>query len=168
MLDFELMFKRQIELDGMIKCCRERDLIDMHMSFRAEVIEFNETLGIENSHKTWKTKKFTRTEQLNEFVDMLFFVSQFCVSKVEIDEEFKTGVKESWLERSGKKSIFEKDSVKKLCMILLDSTLHQDFEQVIIILSCIAGVMNFTDEEIMEAHKNKYDYNLKRIGGEWN
>ena len=53
---------------------RERTLKDIKLSLIAEVIEFNEETP--ESHKTWKTKEYNKSMELEELTDIYFFFAQ--------------------------------------------------------------------------------------------
>lgn len=162
MLDFKLMLKRQQELDSKIKGIRKRDLEDMNLSFRAEVIEFNETLGAEYSHKTWKTKVYTREQQLEEYVDIWFFIMQYC------NELRYPYLAINNMEDEYKNLLGDKVFLKQAIRVLTECSLEEHLSLVISLLKYVADLMKFEDWEIMNMHLKKYWKNLERIGGEWN
>ncbi len=161
-MDWERIVERQAKLDSMIKGCRKRDMIDMHLSFRAEVIEYNETLGEAISHKTWKSKVFTREQQLDEYVDMIFFMAQMINERIEGDIFTFNRL---WGDYDGSYSLY---NTKTLIIGLMDSDFEKHYIVMVMLLKGIAINEGYSDDEIMEAHKKKYEYNLSRIGGEWN
>lgn len=72
--NFEDILNLQKHLDKNLNNIRPRCLRDIKMSLIAECVEFNEeTL---ESHKTWKTKEYNKSMELEELTDIYFFYAQ--------------------------------------------------------------------------------------------
>ena len=71
---FEDILKLQKHLDESIHSSRERTLEDIKLSLIAELIELNEETKY--SHKTWKTKEYNKSMELEELTDIYFFFAQ--------------------------------------------------------------------------------------------
>lgn len=135
---------------------KERNLNQIFLSIIAEAIEFNEEL--ECSHKTWKTKKIDKRKQLEEFVDMLFFIAQLPIPLYEgyaildkrIDEVLANNYKNA--------------TVNCALVNMVKSTNASGF---IYWWSVIANKMGYTKEQIFKEYYRKFNINLKRIKGEW-
>lgn len=68
---FEDILNLQKYLDKNLNNVRPRCLRDIKMSLIAECVEFNEET--KESHKTWKTKPYDKTKELEELTDVWFF-----------------------------------------------------------------------------------------------
>ena len=164
MLNFELILDMQKELDSKINNCRERTAKDIMISFIAELVEWNETT--DSSHKTWKHKTYTRSEQLEEWVDGLFFISQlfniYFDEKVTIEQikkfDYYTALKND-VSNIQETNIFNILNLNALGVITCD-LLPDDLMIAYIVFSEKLG---YTEEEIEEEYKRKHRINLERI-----
>ena len=71
---FEDILNLQKHLDENLNNVRPRCLRDIKMSLIAECVEFNEET--KESHKTWKTKEYNKSMELEELTDIYFFYAQ--------------------------------------------------------------------------------------------
>ena len=71
---FEDILNLQKHLDKNLNNIRPRCLRDIKMSLIAECVEFNEET--KESHKTWKTKEYNKSMELEELTDIYFFFAQ--------------------------------------------------------------------------------------------
>ena len=73
--NFRDILELQKILDENIHNNRERTLGDIKKSMIAECIEFDEETP--QSHKTWKTKSYDKSKELEELTDIYFFYAQY-------------------------------------------------------------------------------------------
>ena len=71
---FKDILSLQQKLDDSINSIRTRTYEDIKMSLVAECVEFNEETIF--SHKTWKTKEYSKDKELEELTDIYFFFAQ--------------------------------------------------------------------------------------------
>ena len=164
MLNFELILDMQKELDSKINNCRERTAKDIMISFIAELVEWNETTG--GSHKTWKHKIYTKSEQFEEIVDCLFFIAQlFNNIKTKINfEKLKKDPYYKTLKNNTK--CFNEEAVFRLLNLNALSLLANDINVEDLLISyvvLVTDVLDYTEEEIEEEYKRKHRINLERI-----
>ena len=171
MINFAGFLRKQAELDSRIKQNSERTGTKIKFSAIAEIIEFQETLDrpeedMDKTHKTWKDSDFTRKDTLEEYVDIWFFISQMelryrSVDKLDDDFFNKTMNKEFHSNRINSNCI--NDDIEDLMLRILKG----DSWGIVETMGAIARWLGFTDEEIEQAHMDKFEKNLERIGGEW-
>ena len=145
----------QKQLDNAIVNKRERNESDIITSAIAEIIEWNETTKF--SHKTWKTKIYTRAEQLEEFVDILFFILQ-------LNNHYK-------LIPTNKITILMQLEKLKSYNFLISNIIDAKQEKMSRIFGCyfkVAELFGYSSNEIYEEYKRKHRINLNRINNEWN
>ncbi|MGL5049766.1 MAG: dUTP diphosphatase [Fusobacteriaceae bacterium] len=158
MLHIEKLYEYQNILDGKIKESKgdkykERTLAKIKWSINGEMQEFQEEL--EETHKTWKEKEFSKEKQLEEFVDILFFVLQ--------------ALKVSFSPRIGYyKSIGSTDlDVTTLLTIMAIDNFSGRFDSLLENYMLIAGKMGYTAKMIEAEYMRKFDKNLERVEREW-
>lgn len=163
MINFELIQEKQKELDSKINNNRERKINDSLISFMAELIEWQETMPL--SHKTWVENEYTKSEQLEEYTDMLFFIAQmYNLDEVKINlEELKEDNYYNTM-KNNISVINERVSFHLLmsgaisCM-MTDVTIHD----LLIIYLVVAEAMGYTEEELEKEYLRKHKINLERI-----
>lgn len=158
MINFRYIQNKFEELESKIVHTRDRKTEDIELSAIAEIIEFNESLL--STHKTWKeVKEFTREEQLEEYVDIIFFILQLAIDYDEplYDADFI----------SGRNEYLASSEVNSLLTDLISALLKGNFEMLLIIMGIIAEKLKYSDEEIVKTFEGKLNKNLSRIGGEW-
>ena len=163
MMDFKLIQEKQKELDSKINNHRERNTQDALISFIAEVIEWQETMP--SSHKTWKHSVYTRAEQLEEYTDMLFFLTQmYNLNEQEIDlQELKEDdyyiIMKANIESFDERVAFN---------LLINNALSCKISKVTVpdlLMSylVIAEAMGYTEEDLEKEYLRKHKINLERI-----
>ena len=162
-MDFKLIQEKQKELDSKINNHRERNTQDALISFIAEVIEWQETMP--SSHKTWKHSVYTRAEQLEEYTDMLFFLTQmYNLNEQEIDlQELKEDdyyiIMKANIESFDERVAFN---------LLINNALSCKISKVTVpdlLMSylVIAEAMGYTEEDLEKEYLRKHKINLERI-----
>ena len=165
---FEDILKLQKHLDESIHSSRERTLKDIKLSLIAEVIEFNEETP--ESHKTWKTKPYDKEKELEELVDIWFFMAQLV--------NYAESIGHISIQEVTRLSNFFKDdniytdkniSVLTIIFNLRSPKMHYDWLKFLIIdLMNLSNHYGYTTNDILEGYWKKLNYNLSRIGKEWN
>ncbi|MGL5049708.1 MAG: dUTP diphosphatase [Fusobacteriaceae bacterium] len=158
MLDVSKFFKYQTILDDKIKESKgsdykERTLEKIKFSIIAEIIEFQEEL--EETHKTWKKKEFSRNKQLEEFVDIFFFVLQAM------------RVHESPRINYYSIAYASELKVNTILSVMIIDTISNKFDTLLESYLSIAKTMNFSIKEIEEEYMRKFDINMERVSNEW-
>ena len=159
------MLHLQAILDKNINSIRFRTLRDIELSMIAEIIEFNEETKY--SHKTWKTKKYSREKELEELTDIWFFLAQMVNFKIEHDNY--TECKEIIGDIFENKPTFDEDNEDNRHVDLL--IFHSIQGQVIAIareLIKISYYYGYTKDDILNCYWEKWQKNMERIGKEWN
>lgn len=162
-MDFGLILKMQKELDSKIVGCRKRDEIDIAISFIAELVEWNEKTDF--SHKTWKHKDYTRQDQLEEYVDMLFFLAQLFNKKNKIVNitEFKETI-----DYKITKARYGDISKEEIFIVLNQEVIRVgylggDIKELLSFYIICAEILGYSEEEIENEYKRKHAVNLDRI-----
>ncbi|WP_336181985.1 dUTPase [Fusobacterium polymorphum] len=166
--NFEDILKLQKHLDESIHSSRERTLEDIKLSLIAEVIEFNEETP--ESHKTWKTKPYDKEKELEELVDIWFFVAQLVnyaenIQHISIQEVTRLG---NFFKDD---NIYTNKNISVLTIIfnLRSPTMSYEYlKWVIIDLINLTNQYGYTTNDILNCYWEKWQKNMKRIGKEWN
>ena len=138
------------------------------MSLIAECVEFNEeTL---ESHKTWKTKEYNKSMELEELTDIWFFVAQMvnhCEAIEEITEFEKIELFKFFNNENN--PYMEEINVLTIIFDLRSPTMSYEYlKWVIIDLSNLTNQYGYTTDDILKTYWEKWQKNMKRIGKEWN
>lgn len=141
---------------------RNKNYIDLRGALMDEFMEFRKELPYELNFKTWKKKRYSAGRQLEEFVDMLFFIAteiNFSSIKNQALEKwdfywkhYKTnsGIDISDLH------FFMKDICNKEILVLLEKYI------------LLAKRIGYTEKDILQEYWRKWQHNLKdRIKGDW-
>ena len=166
--NFEDILNLQKHLDENLNNVRKRTLEDIKLSLIAEVIEFNEETP--ESHKTWKTKPYDKEKELEELVDIWFFMAQLV--------NYAESIGHISIQEVTRLSNFFKDdniytdkniSVLTIIFNLRSPKMHYDWLKFLIIdLMNLSNHYGYTTNDILEGYWKKLNYNLSRIGKEWN
>lgn len=160
--NFEDILKLQKHLDKNLNNVRPRCLRDIKMSLIAECVEFNEET--KESHKTWKTKPYDKTKELEELTDVWFFLAQMINFKLENSNSFVEIKNEiiklfdDWI------NLIPCAYIENLIMNILYADELQITKNLIVISSNLA----YTKDDILNCYWEKWQKNMKRIGKEWN
>ena len=165
---FEDILNLQKHLDESIHSARPRCLKDIKMSLIAECVEFNEeTL---ESHKTWKSKEYNKSKELEELTDIWFFLAQmvnYCEAKEEITEFEKRDLFKFFNNENN--PYMEEINVLTIIFDLRSPTMSYEYlKWVIIDLSNLTNQYGYTTQDILKTYWEKWQKNMKRIGKEWN
>lgn len=162
---FEDILKLQKHLDKNLNNVRPRCLRDIKMSLIAECVEFNEET--KESHKTWKTKEYDKSKELEELTDIYFFFAQM----INFNED----------------TVNNYARIKHLVAVDFNSWQIKDYgSHVLPTLNLIANIINdnvlyaiddlmemaqklgYSKEDILNRYWEKWQKNMERIGKEWN
>ncbi|MGL5724756.1 dUTP diphosphatase [Cetobacterium sp.] len=163
---FKEICVKQTQLDNAIATARGSEVVrtreQIRLSAIAECIEFNEETLC--THKTWKNKEFDKAKQLEELVDILFFIAQLV-------NEY---------ERSGYRNILHLDKnvfdfnkwekrldINTTLLELIESLSCKALNIVLLryVILCIA--LGYTEEEIFLEYNRKWAINMDRINKDW-
>ena len=161
---FEDILKLQKHLDKNLNNVRPRCLRDIKMSLIAECVEFNEET--KESHKTWKTKEYNKSMELEELTDIYFFFAQMI---------------------NFKDTVYNYARIKHLVAVDFNSWQIKDCgSHVLPTLNLITNIINdnvlyaidnlmemtqklgYSKDDIFNCYWEKWQKNMKRIGKEWN
>ncbi|MGL5188237.1 MAG: dUTP diphosphatase [Cetobacterium sp.] len=133
---------------------KERDCNNIVLSTIAECIEFNEEL--KETHKTWKQKEINEGKQLEELVDILFFIAQ--LSNYLKEESFDDAIKNDFI-----------GDVNSSLLTLINflSYEHIDMLCILVEYGCIVNSMGFVLEDIFNEYFRKWNINMGRIEKDW-
>lgn len=162
---FEDILKLQKHLDKNLNNVRPRCLRDIKMSLIAECVEFNEET--KESHKTWKTKEYNKSMELEELTDINFFFAQM----INFNDD----------------TVNNYARIKHLVAVDFNGWQIKDYgSQVLPTLNLIANIINdnvlyaidnliemaqklgYSKDDILNCYWEKWQKNMKRIGKEWN
>ena len=165
---FEDILNLQKHLDKNLNNIRPRCLRDIKMSLIAECVEFNEeTL---ESHKTWKSKEYNKSKELEELTDIWFFLAQmvsYCEAKEEITEFEKRDLFKFFNNENN--SYMEEINILTIIFDLRSPTMSYEYlKWVIIDLINLTNQYGYTTNDILNCYWEKWQKNMKRIGKEWN
>nr|DAJ38799.1 MAG TPA: dUTPase [Caudoviricetes sp.] len=155
-------------LDKNIHSSRERTIRDIKKSIIAECIEFDEETP--ESHKTWKTKEYSKEKELEELTDIWFFVAQM-VNHCEIIEEITEFEKMELFKffNNENNPYMEEINILTIIFDLRSPTMSYEYLKFVIIdLSNLTNQYGYTVKDILNCYWEKWQKNMKRIGKEWN
>lgn len=167
------MLNLQKHLDKSIHSARPRTLVDIGVSLIAELIEFNEETP--QSHKTWKTKPYNKSKELEEFTDIWFFLAQLVNYGSEnnhINKYFLESFNNIFINTEVEKidkEVINKMNVLDVITLLLNA---DNFEECVV--AAIQSLLKlgyrygYTKDDILNCYWEKWQKNMQRIGKEWN
>lgn len=165
---FEDILNLQKHLDKNLNNVRPRCLRDIKLSLIAECVEFNEET--KESHKTWKTKEYSKEKELEELTDIWFFVAQmvnYCEATDQITIIEKRSLNNFFENRD---SIYiERSNILTIIFDLKANNIDYEWLKFLIIdLMELTNKHNYTKDDILNCYWEKWQKNMKRIGKEWN
>ena len=164
--NFNDILELQDILDNNINNIRERTIRDIELSLIAEIIEFNEET--QYSHKTWKTKEYSKEKELEELTDIYFFFAQMINYKLEHVEDYND-CKNIVVDILSNKPLFNKNDK---CNRYLDYLILCGIEGAEVPFSKelikITYYYGYTKDDILKCYWKKWQKNMHRIGKEWN
>ena len=162
---FEDILKLQKHLDKNLNNVRPRCLRDIKMSLIAECVEFNEET--KESHKTWKSKEYNKSMELEELTDIYFFYAQminFNDDTVNNYGRIKHLIAvdfNNWQIKSYGSQVLP--TLNLIANIINDNVLYA-----IDNLMEMAQKLGYSKNDILNCYWEKWQKNMKRIGKEWN
>lgn len=151
---FKDILKLQAILDDNIHNVRERTLTEIKLSLIAELIEFNEETG--DSHKTWKSKEWSREKELEELTDVYFFFAQLVNVFPYITDSCNNYFED--FSCTGRDSGF-----LGLINLISESAYVSFFLSLMKLTKCYG----YTKDDVLKTYWNKWQKNMLRIGKEW-
>ena len=141
---------------------REKKYHDLRGALMDEFMEFRRELPYELNFKTWKKKKYSAARQLEEFVDMLFFIAteiNFSKLKRSASDEWNF----YWEHYKTNSGIDAQDLhffMRNICEDEILNLLHK--------YVLFAKRLGYTEKDILQQYWKKWQHNLKdRIEGDW-
>ncbi|MGP1428965.1 MAG: dUTP diphosphatase [Fusobacterium sp.] len=165
---FRDILSLQKYLDDNINNIRPRYLRDIKMSLIAECVEFNEET--KESHKTWKTKEYDKSKELEELTDIWFFVAQminYCndnenLSMLQIENLNK------YFSNDFSEYIEPTNILNIIFYLKGERTDYDYFKFLIMELIVLTNQYGYKTYDILNCYWEKWQKNMKRIGKEWN
>ncbi|WP_339004272.1 dUTP diphosphatase [Fusobacterium polymorphum] len=165
---FEDILNLQKYQDKHINNCRVRTLDDIKLSLIEECTEFNKET--KDSHKTWKPHIYNKEKELEELVDIWFFVAQMvnhCEATEEITEFEKRDLFKFFNNENN--PYMEEINILTIIFDLRSPTMSYEYlKWVIIDLINLTNQYGYTTNDILNCYWEKWQKNMKRIGKEWN
>ena len=158
--NFEDILSLQKHLDDNIHSIRPRTFDDIKMSLIAECVEFNEETIF--SHKTWKTKPYSKDKELEELTDIYFFFAQLIHY---LDDDKNKDLKKAI------NFTFDEEYLRTDNPSILDFIHYVYVDKLAIAIDELLSITykhNFTTLDILNCYWEKWQKNMKRIGNEWN
>ena len=163
--NFEDILKLQKHLDESIHSVRPRCLRDIKMSLIAECVEFNEET--KESHKTWKTKEYNKSMELEELTDIYFFYAQMINFNNDTVKNYGR-IKHLIAVDFNNWQIKDFGSQVLPTLNLISDIINNDVLYAIDNLMEMAQMLGYTKDDILNCYWEKWQKNMKRIGKEWN
>lgn len=167
---FKELLDLQERLEKSMNHKRERTVDDIKLSMLAEIIEFNEESS--ESHKTWKSKTFDKKLYFEEAVDIFFFLMQLVMT-LEIDKKILWAVDCDYLclnKEIANKEYTENEYLLYILIEKLSRFCECDYYYILSLTNIIFNLykrIGITKEDLFEIYFEKWKYNMKRIGKEW-
>lgn len=163
---FKEICVKQAQLDTAITTARGNEVVrtreQIRLSAIAECIEFNEETLC--THKTWKNKEFDKTKELEELVDILFFIAQLT------NEYEKRGYRISNILDEG---VFKFDNwgkhfdTNKSLLELIGSLSSESLPRILSEYATLCNTFGYTEEDIFLEYNRKWAINMERINKDW-
>ncbi|WP_338964782.1 dUTP diphosphatase [Fusobacterium nucleatum] len=163
--NFEDILKLQKHLDKNLNNVRPRCLRDIKMSLIAECVEFNEET--KESHKTWKTKEYNKSMELEELTDIYFFFAQM-INFNEYTVNNYARIKHLVAIDFNCWQIKDYGSHVLPTLNLIDNIINDNVLYAIDNLMEMAQKLGYSKDDILNCYWEKWQKNMKRIGKEWN
>lgn len=163
--NFEDILKLQKHLDKNLNNVRPRCLRDIKMSLIAECVEFNEET--KESHKTWKTKEYNKSMELEELTDIYFFFAQminfneYTVNNYARIKHLVAVDFNGWKIKDYGSQVLP--TLNLIANIINDNVLYAIDD-----LMEMAQKLGYSKDDILNCYWEKWQKNMKRIGKEWN
>lgn len=163
--NFEDILKLQKHLDKNLNNVRPRYLRDIKMSLIAECVEFNEET--KESHKTWKTKEYNKSMELEELTDIYFFYAQMINFNEDTVNNYAR-IKHLVAVDFNGWQIKDYGSQVLPTLNLIDNIINDNVLYAIDNLMEMAQKLGYSKDDIFNCYWEKWQKNMKRIGKEWN
>ncbi len=138
---------------------------DIKISLIAECVEFNEeTL---ESHKTWKTKEYNKSMELEELTDIYFFYAQMINFNDDTVKNYGR-IKHLIAVDFNNWQIKGYGSQVLPTLNLIVNIINDNLLYAIDNLMEMAQKLGYSKDDILNCYWEKWQKNMKRIGKEWN
>ena len=163
--NFKDILKLQKHLDKNLNNVRPRCLRDIKMSLIAECVEFNEET--KERHKTWKTKEYNKSMELEELTDIYFFFAQMINFNDDTVNNYARIKHLVAIDFNGWQ-IKDYGSHVLPTLNLISNIINDNVLYAIDNLMEMAQKLGYSKDDILNCYWEKWQKNMKRIGKEWN
>lgn len=141
---------------------RKKTLSDLRAALMDEFLEFRKELPPEINFKTWKKKRYSSIKQLEEFVDMLFFIA------TEINlSNLKNNAADEW-DYCWEHYNFSDDVDNMYLNFFMRNIIEDEILSLLRKYIFMAKRLGYKEKMILQQYWKKWNKNLKdRISGEW-
>lgn len=140
---------------------REQKFSDIRAAIMDEFMEFRKELPYNLNFKTWKQKKWSAKKQLEEFVDMLFFIA------IEINGSSVYDISEKWNKTWEHIDITAEIDDMDL-HFFMSSICSNDISSLLKKYIIFAKRLGYSEKDILEQYWEKWQKNTgSRINEDW-
>lgn len=141
---------------------RRKNYVDLRGALMAEFIEFREELPYDLNFKTWKQKIYSKEKELEEFVDMLFFIAtEINMSNIRNIAIFEWSY--TWEHYHIKASIDNSD-----IHFFMRNIVEEEILTLLKKYILFAKRLGYSQEDILQQYLTKWKINTNRINEDWN
>ncbi len=142
---------------------RKKNLSDLRAALMDEFLEFRKELPAELNFKAWKKKTHSPEKQLEEFVDMLFFIATE-INLINLKEDSADEWDYCWQHYN-----FANDVDNIFLNFFMRNICEDEILNILRKYIFMAKMFGYKEKDIFEQYKKKWQHNLKdRISGDWN
>lgn len=176
-MKFEDLAKKQLELDQLIESKRSNGFTprkktenDILFAIDDEVQEWLKELPEELNFKVWKQRMYNRDRELEEFVDILFFLLQYAN---EIVQYTKADYIEFWINREENNSAVDENDliyhIESFKNTLYEHNYNFDLKLLLLMSDYItlARIRGFSCSEVLDKYFRKRARNIERLENDW-
>lgn len=135
------------------------------VKLRAECVEFNEET--KESHKTWKTKEYNKSMELEELTDIYFFYAQMINFNEDTVNNYAR-IKHLVAVDFNGWQIKDYGSHVLPTLNLISNIINDNVLYAIDNLMEMAQKLGYSKDDILNCYWEKWQKNMLRIGKEWN
>lgn len=172
--NFEDLLKLQKVLDEEVGKPREngfiprkRNYIDIFFSIDDEIQEWLKELPKQFNFKTWKQKEYNRENELEEIVDILFFILQACNMSNRPDIVLLSSIEFSKFEKISHSEIYNESFIEKIMKLKRQVFWYDDLNKIVKSWIIICRYREFSKQEILNTYYKKWQKNMTRINKDW-
>ena len=164
--NFRDILELQKILDENIHNNRERTLGDIKKSMIAECIEFDEETP--QSHKTWKTKPYDKSKELEELTDIYFFYAQYInFYSPNLEQEYFEKLNDIFMNIEERKGFKVFTNLVSILDVIAEHFNIYSLSNMLEKLLYLTYKYGYTKDDILNCYWEKWQKNMQRIGKEW-